>query len=76
MINTRICLSAGTVDDGAVAGAPAGVSEARGGTAWDPRTGAKRFIPFSDGVKSCMGQALGLMEVRRAIPRLESPTTP
>ncbi|GLI68700.1 hypothetical protein VaNZ11_013179 [Volvox africanus] len=26
--------------------------------------GGKRFMPFSDGMKSCMGQALGLMEVR------------
>ncbi|KAG2422014.1 hypothetical protein HYH02_015545 [Chlamydomonas schloesseri] len=29
--------------------------------------GGKRYMPFSDGMKSCLGQALGLMEVRTAL---------
>lgn len=32
----------------------------------------KRFIPFSDGMKNCLGQALGLMEVRTVLASLLS----
>eukprot|EP00198_Chlamydomonas_reinhardtii_P014061 XP_001703398.1 cytochrome P450 [Chlamydomonas reinhardtii] len=39
----------------------AGGSSSKGGG------GGKRYMPFSDGMKSCLGQALGLMEVRTAL---------
>ncbi|KAJ9527385.1 hypothetical protein QJQ45_025658 [Haematococcus lacustris] len=50
-------------------GEVAGAGAAEAGQA---QARAKAFLPFSDGIKSCLGQALGLMEVRTALVALLS----
>ncbi|GFH27118.1 cytochrome P450, partial [Haematococcus lacustris] len=53
--------------------AAAGSGEVAGaGAAEAGQARAKAFLPFSDGIKSCLGQALGLMEVRTALVALLS----
>jgi hypothetical protein len=37
-----------------------------------PQRGPRRFMPFSEGLKNCLGQALGLMEVRTVLVSLLS----
>eukprot|EP00877_Chromochloris_zofingiensis_P012409 jgi/Chrzof1/7421/Cz02g23030.t1 len=40
------------------------------GTRVEGERGVRRFIPFSDGLKNCLGQSLGLMEVRTVLATL------
>eukprot|EP00882_Tetradesmus_deserticola_P002743 GHRQ01002916.1.p2 GENE.GHRQ01002916.1~~GHRQ01002916.1.p2 ORF type:complete len:180 (+),score=64.53 GHRQ01002916.1:31-540(+) len=54
---------------GSEAGSPRAGSPRADGSGGDARR-ARRFAPFSDGLKNCLGQALGLMEVRTVLATL------